>query len=1337
MPATTKVPVVAPSFEQPLAWERALGSTIDRTLQVGADARALFTQQSQLLAALRHELVVDPDAAAHLHDVGRRVRLLREQAAPPDKRQQKALAKSTSKRVVPSRFGDDDDDDDDDGDDSSGATADVDGRIATMLLDQEWDTRTWNSAKVHGATETLYSEVEHSEDENRRELATMMLVRLLETHEDAVEFVETTIPVLMNKAFRNLSKLTNRAQVFRAARLLAVLAEWFAPVLSRENAAGKATRALLRESDICARIVQHHWRGVVFERSLLRREHDPSVCARLRAMHLVKHIELRHQFKALRDAIGPGGLPASAVEAYVRVLYHLTQPRSARCVCSDGASRGGGATADRKKLVSSGALAYLASLVSATQTREVGEMVKAIMLEVAACDDGEYIVDVLACNVVHRVVREIEKLVAQHVDAAYTELTSSVQLVSVLAGVVAHSKLKYESASLPSRSITTFVTTDAMTGAAGRADSSERAYRLKALEANAKKHLIVPSVMHVLFRALQFASANSDLCVNVLDTLRVLARSFGFPEVLDALTRNGGRWLESVTLLFGHPSSAAVSAAVALFHELTDRPDARDGLTTAGAPQLLLGWCASGIETSKTPSLLVLGLIGVALLARQTNHATSAARLLSSLSALSERLDELYSCLFDLVLDERSAEKSATYLLSVGALPSLLQLLVQVRPKCMDSAFQNARQRNVSCVVLGRFVKVAQVAQFCFSEDVVSHLALSLQCNRLDEIEGLVPGMSTHERFVHVLGSKEACKALSRLSRCPSTSVDAKLRPSFTSASVPELPQALICDAMFRLHALEDLVANIKSRSDDGAEFVALELELTLAAVELGGYLRPLPFGEATRARFLKPLSSTSPAQRAYATEKLLALVEVMAPAILHVLREQNARSEVVNACCTALSRLACTNAACSALLTQGCLPIALVHLPEILSVVPGDSSKYQSYVPDSSVDDRRLLDVPASLFTLIGKLCAVAEGRAAVMRAQVLPRLLKRLQLRRADAKAIDDDCKGEIAVVVRQLAMANAVEGNSSELFLHFHVLDLMAQLAREQDVARIVRGKGTPHKWRLLDHALGAIAALSQDVLVCVPKVVALGVLQLLLPFVLRGRKDETLHRAESLQYHAVSIVRSVAAYPFGKYHATLDAIEDTDCPRARATDAQAGSGHSPARLLERVKKVAYNFALELEDRPASSLDKKTVGELARETLAFVHDCAERRNPATKKLTKQSDSDASWLMLDPLFQSSQSSPCASVLECDPAAAKRRKKQQRRRIVSPRESDDACGDSAAVRFALLDAKQEREPPSFEYVHEVDSLGHCVNVRARRATSGDSYVRSLGRIAMRANEDH
>lgn len=960
---------------------------------------------------------------------------------------------------------------------------------------------------------------------------------------------------------------------------------------------------------------------MVFERGLLKKDYDPSVCARLRAMHLVKHLELRHQFKVLREAIGANGLPTSVIESYVTILYHLTKSRDPLSSLSEqgDVKAINMRLADQRKLVGSGALVYLASLIK-SQKREIIEMVKAIMLEIALSQGDEKIVDILICNVVERVTIEIERLLLKDkVASSHPSLMSSVNLLSVLSDVVLASKRTFGNASPTKARVVSAVF--AKKPPDDTSGSSAHAYLLRKLEASAMKYLITPFVVQTLISALQYDLANASLCINVLNILRSLAESFGFPQILEALTRNGGRHFESVTFLFDHEDPSVVAAAVSLFYDLTNHPDARKGLTTAGATQIFLGWTGSGaIESSKAPMLHVLGLIGVGLLARQTHHATSSSSLLSSLQTLSDRLDALYSILLDLVSgNSHNVEKTASYLLNTHALPSLLQFMIQVKPSCMDSPFQSPKQRSISCIVLGRILKVPAVAQFCFSEDLVNHLALSLQCSRLDEIEHLVARMTAQERFIHTLGSKEACKALSRLSRCPSTSVNTKLKPSITSTNVPEIPQALICDVMFRLHALEDLIASIKSPSD-GAEFVELELELVLAAVELGGYLRPLPFGDAARTKYLKASNSASHiTQTRYANEKLLALVELVAPAILHVLREKSACYELVSTCCVALSRLACTNVACSLLLTQGCLQVALIHLPEILFASPtslceqGTRHHHQSYAHDSNVDDHGLLDVPASLYTLVGKLCAVAEGRTAVMRAQVLPRLLKRLQLRQpADSKkSLDDDCKSEIAVVVQQLAMVNAVEGNTSELFLYFHVLELMLQLAQEQDIPSILHGKSHHNhsKWRLLDHALGAIAALSQDVLVCVPRVAEMGVLKLVLPFILRERNDEAALRAESLQYHAVSIIRSVAAYPFGKYHALLHSIED----KKRISGTAGSAEITPSSLLERVKKVAYNFALELENRPTSSLDRKTVGELARETLTFIQECSDRANAA----------------------------------------------------------------------------------------------------------------------------
>lgn len=125
-------PVVALSFETPLPWERAQGSVVDRTLKVSADAQKVYAQQEQILPTIAHEHAVDPAVTEHLHDVGRRVHVLREHAKKPDKVQQRILAKSAPKRVIPSRFPEPDEFDDGYSygyDDSDSDTAVTDARI--------------------------------------------------------------------------------------------------------------------------------------------------------------------------------------------------------------------------------------------------------------------------------------------------------------------------------------------------------------------------------------------------------------------------------------------------------------------------------------------------------------------------------------------------------------------------------------------------------------------------------------------------------------------------------------------------------------------------------------------------------------------------------------------------------------------------------------------------------------------------------------------------------------------------------------------------------------------------------------------------------------------------------------------------------------------------------------------------------------------------------------------------------------------------------------------------------------------------------------------------------
>uniref|UniRef100_H3GBS8 Uncharacterized protein n=1 Tax=Phytophthora ramorum TaxID=164328 RepID=H3GBS8_PHYRM len=346
---------VALPYEKTYPWEDERGSTVERTVEVNTEAKRVYAQQEQLLPTLALDKPSDPAAAEHLQNVGRCVLLLRDTTKRARKKNGPEHGpKLSPKRVIPSRFPEitPDVDEEDAGEPDRVEEEEdpvvTDGRIATMLMDQEWDTRAWNTVKVRTAVDTLYEEIEHSEDDSRRELATTMLLRLLETHEDAVDYVETTLPSLTNKAFQTLSKLTNNTKIFRMARLVAVLAEWFAHVLSSENAAKKSV---------------------------------------------------------FREAIGPGGIPSSVTLAYITILYHLVKPQHDANSISDKTHNT--VISDQRRILGSGVLVFIASLITKRQSREVIELVKGIVLEIVEGHGDEQIVEILQCNVVQRLVLQL------------------------------------------------------------------------------------------------------------------------------------------------------------------------------------------------------------------------------------------------------------------------------------------------------------------------------------------------------------------------------------------------------------------------------------------------------------------------------------------------------------------------------------------------------------------------------------------------------------------------------------------------------------------------------------------------------------------------------------------------------------------------------------------------------------------------------------------------------------------------------------------------------------------------------------------------------------------
>lgn len=92
-------------YEQAYPWEDERGSTVDRTVEVNAEAKRVYAMQEQLLPTLALDRPLDPAASDHLQDVGRRVLILRDTTKRSRKTNEPAPSpKPSPKRVIPSRF---------------------------------------------------------------------------------------------------------------------------------------------------------------------------------------------------------------------------------------------------------------------------------------------------------------------------------------------------------------------------------------------------------------------------------------------------------------------------------------------------------------------------------------------------------------------------------------------------------------------------------------------------------------------------------------------------------------------------------------------------------------------------------------------------------------------------------------------------------------------------------------------------------------------------------------------------------------------------------------------------------------------------------------------------------------------------------------------------------------------------------------------------------------------------------------------------------------------------------------------------------------------------------
>ena len=128
----------------------------------------------------------------------------------------------------------------------------------SCIIDSEWNTSGWNRQKIKAALVTLYKEVEHSEDEERRILAEKMIMRLLRNHKVAKDLMDEDLELLLPKSHGNIRKI-GAVVCFRIARLVALITQEMGHKVSRDHGVVRSCAILNCEKDASCRIIQHQW----------------------------------------------------------------------------------------------------------------------------------------------------------------------------------------------------------------------------------------------------------------------------------------------------------------------------------------------------------------------------------------------------------------------------------------------------------------------------------------------------------------------------------------------------------------------------------------------------------------------------------------------------------------------------------------------------------------------------------------------------------------------------------------------------------------------------------------------------------------------------------------------------------------------------------------------------------------------------------------------------------------------------------------------------------------------------------------------------------------------
>ncbi|KDO35597.1 hypothetical protein SPRG_00439 [Saprolegnia parasitica CBS 223.65] len=1024
-----------------------------------------------------------------------------------------------------------------------------------ILMAEEWDTRFWNKVKINEAIQTLYIEVERGIDQMRRDLALRMLVHLNKLHPEAHAYNDNNLPMLTSKAFAKLSATTHADHVFNMAELVATFADAYPIELANENAVLRALQCVLRRMDCAARVLQHARRRLVFERSLRRRDISVDARLRARAVNLAKTFDLQRQQKEIRDAHHGRPLPPRAQHAYMRIVHTLLK--------YEFEHRNDAGRHDVRKLLHTGALVWL---IQCVRQRGELELMALHLFTILACDKN-YIGDVLLSNIVLHLA---DNLVASDqsdattiaslafLDAACKSMSAMVLRLHRPHHDVEKKRLRStrRPGLPPSTNAASSSSSPTTNSSSSSVDDDDAAFLNRTLPAIIAERVVAVRTFQSLLRLL----GHPKMSLAALQVLHKMAHpSIGYLALVDVVTRNGAG-----------PSRPSAG------------DEGRDALTTAGLVLLVAPLCAPGFRRPGNSYRFVLGLLVMTSLASPSPLSFGPSA--DSLEMVLELAPPtLLNFAFDfLLLACEDDGRVGVYLVRNNALEFLLDVLVQPLQTHTHQA-QTRYQRHASTIILASLTRVKAIAaRVAFRDDVLRHVALVLQTNRMDEVDG--HGLSRHEMHLHLRSSAAAMRTLVR---CLRVQMQPDLAPSLLVAA-----QVTISQTLLKLHAVEDVVAYVRP-PNLVSDWVAADTDAVKSALQLLGLMCPSPLPEHGNHETTTVVVGSPPRDVTVTLATLQSLctrlIDMAATAVLRAIASDEPLPRVIKWCCKTLSQLACTNASASQLLSYRCMDVVAMLVPNVPSSLTDASGVRHTNLTATSVHDDKLLALPSTFYTLVATLCRVPDGRAAVAKLNMLPRILKRLHLRCASAKQ-DEWCRTELMRLVHAMAHTNTIGlGNANELFLRHHVHSVAVEML-----------ESTPcfvPPAAMHEQALGALGALALDHMRCIPPLLSVGVLKHCAALLQAYRDHDascSLHALES----ALQIVLGLALYPSDTIQAAL----------------------SNANVQDDLLRIGCSFHLEMQKAKISFRGAKSLGEMARETLRHMGDYVKKTQAYEQRL-KQS--------------------------------------------------------------------------------------------------------------------